>query len=368
MKRLIVCCDGTWQGPDELMFGESTPTNVVKLAVRIAKMDGLQPQIIWYDQGVGTGNILDRALGGLSGVGLDENLNEAYRFLVANYVPGDELFLFGFSRGAYTVRSLAGMIRKCGIVRRDKILSYLEAVKLYRNEDHPDDHVPARFRSDSSVTGTDPIPIQCIGVWDTVGALGIPLRRLSKYTREKYQFHDTALSRTVKYAYHALAIDEYREPFTPTLWTSAPGPEQTLEQVWFSGSHTDVGGGPGSRGLPEISLQWMIDKARTAGLVFDDVVLGACPLTPDPTAPMNRYERSRLWIPLRRERVLGVSSRTDPDEALDPTQSIHPEVLGRWDTQTTYRPSNLRRYLARLGDPRSEARGSPSGWTFGKRD
>ena len=360
MKRLIVCCDGTWSRPEQNWFGASSPTNVVRLAARIAKHDEACPQIVWYDQGLGTGNFVDAISGGLLGSGLDDNIIEAYRFLVANYVPGDELFLFGFSRGAYTVRSLAGMIRKCGIVRRDRLRSYAPALALYRDAQHPDErNGPKKFRAEFSIAGSEPIPIKFIGVWDTVGALGIPLSPLSSLTQKRYEFHDTELSGTVEYAYQALAVDERRKPFSPTLWKSVPKKGQTLEQVWFSGTHSDVGGGVASRGLPDIALHWMMNKARGAGLAFDPAVTAAYPLEQDSFATLNIIERARIWS-LLADRLIGLKERED---ALDATQSLHPAVIERWDSVPSYRPRNLSAYFGRGRDPRaSMERPSSPGW------
>lgn len=185
MKRLVLCCDGTWNSADQERDGVPCPTNVVRLAYRVAKRDGQTPQIVYYDQGVGTGNVVDRYSGGAFGEGLEDNILDAYRFLVANYESGDELFLFGFSRGAFTARSIGGMIRKCGILRRDSVQHYRDAVALYRNEAHPDDDGPNNFRKQYSVDGATDTKIKCIGVWDTVGSLGIPLRGLRAFTRAK---------------------------------------------------------------------------------------------------------------------------------------------------------------------------------------
>jgi uncharacterized protein (DUF2235 family) len=347
MKRLIVCCDGTWQRPDQNWFGTHSPTNVVRLGGHIAKAGAGCPQVVWYDQGVGTGNLADMIGGGITGSGLDQNIIEAYRFLVANYVPGDDLFLFGFSRGAYTVRSLAGMIRKCGIIRRDKLRNYAKAMELYRDAQHPDDPGPKSFRADFSVTGTEAIPIKLIGVWDTVGALGIPFV-LPQLTRKRYQFHNTELSKTVEHAYQALAVDERRKPFAPTLWTPIAKPGQKLEQVWFSGTHSDIGGGIMSHGLPDLSLAWMLDKARAAGLVFDPEVISADPPKPDPLAPMNGLERALFWLPLTTDRPIGWDSG-----AADRSQSLHPAVLQRWDADASYRPRNLMRYFESVENPRA---------------
>ena len=348
MKRLIVCCDGTWQRPDQNWFGTDSPTNVVRLAGHIAKVSAGCPQIVWYDQGVGTGNVADMIGGGIAGIGLDQNIIEAYRFLVANYVPGDELFFFGFSRGAYTVRSLAGMIRKCGIVRRDKLRNYTRAMDLYRDAHHPDDPGPKSFRGDFSVMGTETIPIKLIGVWDTVGALGIPFV-LPKLTRKRYQFHNTELSKTVEHAYHALAVDERREPFEPTLWIPIDKPGQKLEQVWFSGTHSDIGGGIMSRGLPDISLEWMLDKARSAGLVFDPDVLAADPPKPDPLAAMNALERALFWLPITADRPIGLDAKGTADRS----QALHPAIFERWDGDSSYRPRNLMSHFERVGNQRA---------------
>ena len=204
--------------------------------------------------------------GGAFGHGLEDNVYEAYRFLVGNYEPGDELFLFGFSRGAFTARSLAGMIRKCGILERQHVRRYPAAIALYRDDQHPDSPAARTFRRAHAVGGDATLPIRFIGVWDTVGALGIPLRGLRGLTRHKYQFHDTELSGSVAQACHALAIDERRAPFEPTLWAYRPKPGQTVEQVWFAGVHSDVGGGYPDTGLADITLEWMIDRAQGAGL------------------------------------------------------------------------------------------------------
>src|SRR6267378_2487330 len=176
MKRLVLCCDGTWNSADQERNGVPSPTNVVKLAYRVAKRDGATLQVIYYDQGVGTGNFFDRLTGGAFGDGVEANIYDAYRFLIGNYELGDEIYLFGFSRGAYTVRSIGGMIRKCGILARPYVKYYHAAIELYRDGQHPDQPGPAKFRQDYSISGAEAIPIRMIGAWDTVGALGIPLR------------------------------------------------------------------------------------------------------------------------------------------------------------------------------------------------
>jgi uncharacterized protein (DUF2235 family) len=342
-KRLVVCCDGTWNKADQASNGHPCPTNVVKLAYRVAKRDGDIPQVVFYDQGVGTGNVLDRWSGGALGEGLDDNIFDAYRFLIANYEPGDEIFLIGFSRGAFTARSIAGMIRKCGIVKRTSIDQYAPAMRLYRNAHvHPDDSPAKSFRSAHSCTPDSDIPIRFIGVWDTVGALGIPLRGLRWITRRKHVFHDTELSKTVQTARHALAIDERRAPFEPTLWLEKAKPNQTVEQVWFPGVHSDVGGGYPESELSDIALQWMLDEATSAGLALDVGVLTARPLAPKPTGKLHNSKQGLYRLTPGSDRRIGA----------DGTQSVHPSAMARWDADPGYRPRNLRAYLMAVGDPR----------------
>jgi uncharacterized protein (DUF2235 family) len=357
-KRLILCCDGTWNRADQEQGHTPCPTNVVELAFRVAKRDGDMPQIVYYDQGVGTGNLVDRLSGGALGEGLLDNIHDAYRFLIGNYEPGDELFLFGFSRGAFTIRSLSGMIRKCGILRRDAVSKYREARFLYRNpEIRPDDQPAADFREERSVCGAGDIPIRFVGVWDTVGSLGIPLRGFRWFTRRHYQFHDTELSRCVKTACHALALNERRAPFVPTLWEYVPKEGQTVRQVWFCGAHSDVGGGYAQRWLSDIALEWMMERAGEAGLVFDPAVAKAYPLRPDYQAEIHRSMRSFYRLTRGVDRVVGFRANplADPEQHArlpDPTQSVHDSVRQRWDEDPEFRPPGLLAYFKQINDPR----------------
>jgi uncharacterized protein (DUF2235 family) len=270
-KRLVVCCDGTWNRPDQLDGGVPAPTNVAKIALAVAREDGQgTAQLLHYQPGVGTRR-LERLRGGAFGLGLSRNVRECYRFLVETYEPGDELYFFGFSRGAFTARSTVGLVRNCGILRAEQSERIKDAYRLYRNRDDrtkPNGIEAQMFRRMRSHPETR---IHFVGVWDTVGALGIPIDgiRLPVLTK-RWRFHDTTLSSHVRFAYHALAIDERRGPFKPTLWQQqAHATDQTLEQVWFGGVHCDVGGGYADRSLAEIPLLWMVDRARAAGLVFE---------------------------------------------------------------------------------------------------
>jgi uncharacterized protein (DUF2235 family) len=361
MKRLVLCCDGTWNSADQQRDGAPCPTNVVKLAYRIAKRDAGIPQVIYYDQGVGTGNAVDRLSGGALGQGLEDNIHDAYRFLVANYEPGDELYFFGFSRGAFTARSIVGMIRKCGILGREHVQHYHDAITLYRSDQHPDDPDPVALRKRYSLCGAEEIPVTCIGVWDTVGSLGIPLRGLRGLTRGKYQFHDTQLSGTVRHAYHALAVDEHRAPFEPTLWTYKPKPGQVVEQVWFCGAHSDVGGGYPEFALSDITLGWMLEKARGAGLALDRSALETHEIRASALGPMHNSKVGLYRMTPGIDRTIGIAktdagASSDARDSVDPTQSLHETVRERWDGDATYRPENVRAYFKRTGDPRGATR------------
>lgn len=275
-KNIVVLCDGTWNRADQ-----RCPTNVEKL--RAAAIDGPE-QVVRYVPGVGTDpGLIDRFLGGAFGFGLSARVMEAYRFVVENYEDGDRIYLLGFSRGAYTARSTAGMIRNVGVLRpafRDE-RTYRRAMAIYRDRRsadlRPDGDRAVAFRAEHSFSPQ----IRFIGVWDTVGSLGIPLGglRLLNLVNRRWQFHDTRLSSTIEAAFHALAIDERRRAFRPTLWqpsdTARAGKAaQQVEQVWFSGVHSNVGGGYPDTGLSDIALNWMAGRAAEHGLLFEAVPPG----------------------------------------------------------------------------------------------
>jgi uncharacterized protein (DUF2235 family) len=272
MKRIVVCCDGTWNKPGNKDRGQLVETNVEKIYKAVNNQSPLIRQVKYYGQGVGTSfSISDELLGGGMGVGIDRHIQDAYKFLMWTYEPGDELYFFGFSRGAYTVRSLAGLIRNCGIMKPQYLHLVSEAYHLYRDRTsitHPDSDLMKSFKKSYGIE--EETNIKLLGVWDTVGALGIPVPWF-KWWNRKYQFHDVKLSSQIKHAYHAVAVDERRKLFAPALWElSSAASDQFCEQVWFSGTHSNIGGGYADSGLSNITLKWMIDKARSAGLEFDE--------------------------------------------------------------------------------------------------
>jgi uncharacterized protein (DUF2235 family) len=289
-KKLIICADGTWNTENETDQGHPSPTNVAKVARQLLPRDADDVvQMTYYHSGVGT-NFGQRVSGGAFGAGLFQNVIDCYRFLIHNYEVGDRLYFFGFSRGAYTVRSLAGLVRNSGILKRGHEDEEPNAVALYRDYSpatRPDSPASQRFRADHAISNETPITF--IGVWDTVGALGIP--GLDGHLRlpagVDWQFHDVSLSRSVAHARHALSIHEHRAEFVPTLWEKQPkdpAHPQTLKQVWFPGVHSDVGGGYAESGLSDIALDWMVREAsaEAVGLSFSPTL--ATLLHPNPLA------------------------------------------------------------------------------------
>ena len=272
-RRLVVCCDGTWNSLVGAPVADRL-TNVARMFLSVCPEgdDGTE-QIAYYVPGVGTGP-MERLRGGAFGLGLSRRIIQAYRFLVEHYRPGDELWFFGFSRGAFTARSTAGFVRQCSILRAGEADRVGEAYRRYRSRrpgDHPDAPASVAFREAHS---HPPVGIRFVGVWDTVGALGLPVspwNPLSLINR-RWAFHDTTLSSSVEHARHAVAVDERRGPFRPTLWQRSPRATrhtQTLHQAWFAGVHSDVGGGYAESGLSQVAFRWMLDAAADVGLAVD---------------------------------------------------------------------------------------------------
>jgi uncharacterized protein (DUF2235 family) len=357
VKRLVICCDGTWNRPDEIHDGIRVPTNVAKVALGLARADpaGVE-QVLFYQQGVGT-RPGERLRGGAFGFGLSRNVRDCYRFVVETYEPGDELCLLGFSRGAFTARSTVGLIRNSGILRRDQVARIDDAYRLYRDRSpsaHPNGLEAEIFRR---MYAHPDFHVRFIGVWDTVGALGIPIDGFRPPFAERlWGFHDTTLSSYVANAHQALAIDERRGPFVPTLWQQQPGSTgQTLEQVWFSGVHSDVGGGYREPALSEIALLWMVQRAAACGIAFEpghfQVAAGAVEpearergeqIAPDALGTIHESRDGLYKLLAPHVRSLG-----DGDG-----QSVASSAVRRTKELAGYDPPTLRAYLA---DPRHPA-------------
>jgi hypothetical protein len=277
MKRLIVCCDGTWNSATDVKDGVPIPTNVVKFRNALADTDSQgREQRIYYHPGVGVGaDVFDKLIDGATGRGLSRNIQSAYKWLSDNYDPdaNDAIFVLGFSRGAFTVRSLVGLLTRCGIPRNADWELVQEAYDLYRLDPQATQTAAARAQF-LAKHNCDPGPqISFLGVWDTVGSLGIPkdLDWLGLEAK-KFEFHSTTLSPAVRIARHAIAVDEQRSNFTPTLWTEQ-AKNQDVKQVWFPGVHCDVGGGYKETGLSDGALRWMIKEAAEAGAAFKDAMV-----------------------------------------------------------------------------------------------
>lgn len=350
MKRLIVCCDGTWNTPDQTDDGISTPTNVVKIynAVdELSNADGIK-QLKYYHPGVGADEkIIKKIKAGINGNGIDEIIMSAYSWLCRNYQPGDDIFLFGFSRGAFTVRSVSGLINQCSLLdlsECDDNTSWKWIEKAYKSyrESGKNKKWKDGIRFISLPEGVEKVPIKFIGVWDTVGSLGIPddMTFLNLFDNiKKHQFHNTELCDNVEYAMHAVAIDELRASFSPTLWTKfTNGPKR--KQVWFPGEHGNVGGGRKETGLSDGALLWMIEQARAAGLVIKEQVVSQ--IKPDPMD----FAHSISGI----YKLLRTHPRSIPLIDQSNSEVIHESALKRQQNPPIHLDSYRKTYLLKVGD------------------
>lgn len=321
MKNIVVCCDGT-RGKYEA--GEKN-TNVVRLFERLGP-DG-DRQISYYDPGIGTYSPRSTSMGrlfaklyasatglGKSGAGLNGNIREAYKYLMDSYEPGDKVYLFGYSRGAHTVRVLAGMLHKCGLLTKGSgnLVPYM--TRIYENKDN--DEIAAGFK-ESFCRVCKP---HFIGVWDTVAAVGWPRTK---------QFSNNRLNPDVAHGYQAIAVDERRNKFRVSVWEESDLPDgQEIVQVWFPGSHADVGGQNVDRRISDITLEWMLHHAQDKELILR--ADWATDLRPDPAGDITRSD-SVLW------KLIGTDDREIHSGA-----QIHESVfLRRDETGTNYKPPNL---------------------------
>lgn len=340
MKRIVICCDGTWNRPDQMQAGEVCPSNVTKIARCIRPVAGEVEQRVFYDKGVGTG-YTDRLMGGAFGYGIKAKILDVYRFLMATYQPGagDELFFLGFSRGAYTVRSAFGLIRNCGLLKPEFAHKVEDAYSLYRRRDnasHPDALESELFRRSYS---SEP-RAKFIGVWDTVGALGLPVGGLLKFINKGYAFHDMTLSSWVENAFQALAIDEHRKPFQPAVWTqSSKVDRQVLEQVWFAGVHSNVGGSYPDTALSDITLLWMIDRAEACGLAIDRKCLDTNN-KPQPNPFGKLYNSQTIWY-----KMAGLGDYIRPIGKANMETAADSAVERLKNRACGYTPQNLKEFL-----------------------
>jgi glutathione S-transferase len=381
-KAIIFCADGTWNGPQEKtgksvadgdddageLTGDSV-TNVVKFYSNLAgratpetvrlkneqekkliDAAGNTVQIAKYIHGVGnSNNLIEKVMGGVFGMGMISRIVRGYTFISRYYQPGDAIYILGFSRGAYTARALAGMIGRVGLLDASKY-------DVNNKEDAYRRGMTAWYRSKGltfsgsswvariankvvgamqhalgrqDLHGTDLIanvPIKAVGVWDTVGSMGVPLY-VNDSRFDLFRFTDTQLSDRVEYGFHAMAIDEMRIDFPVTKWDK----RKNIEQVWFVGAHADVGGGyqeTQSR-FSDVALQWMMAKLGSVGVTL------ATPLTCVPDCSCTRQDIHTPWDNPPFEQL--AKHPRQPAVA----DVFHVSVVERWKGDTRYRPQAL---------------------------
>jgi uncharacterized protein (DUF2235 family) len=362
-QKLAVFLDGTWNN-----VGDDTNVWRLKSLLSPTSTDG-SPQLAYYKKGV------SGFLGGWVGKGLDDDITDAYLWLIDHYNPDnhdDDIFIFGFSRGAYSARSLAGFIVKCGLLKAGGALGVRQLYNRYRKADARTLRALLAARGNGTLRDATreeewmmkysmPINIKFVGVWDTVGELGIPLFSIQGISRSTLRFHSTELLPPVDYGFHALAINENRRAFSPTLWTvrtpstpdpnaDPPRPLSSVEQRWFVGAHANVGGGNDSDVLPQIPLRWLMKKASLHGLTFrTDVDLDGDELKADITDSYRAfmYGIYRLFSPRYFRPISAPPTQVENGTESNVNETIDASVFARWNHDMTYRPPNLADWAAR---------------------
>jgi len=344
-KRLIVCCDGTWNTPEQEDNGIPAPTNVFKIFNAIAEYDveANIEQKKYYHPGVGSdGGWIDSALGGAIGAGISRNIQSAYHWLASHYKEGDKIYLFGFSRGAFAARSLGGFLGRglldlSGVTPTDSWARVEKAYKKgYRQKNSTIEDWAEKDWKFFHVGKA--VPIRFIGVWETVGALGVPddLELLNIFEKKKnWHFHNTELGENVTTARHAMAIDEIRSSFSITRWSNADKYSDTRE-VWFPGVHSDVGGGYAECGLSNGALVWIMKESNETGLKFRERVMES--ISADPLAIMhNSFKGAFSKLRSRPRNICAIIQENE--------ELLHSSVLERQHASPiehpTYHPTKI---------------------------
>jgi uncharacterized protein (DUF2235 family) len=349
-NRVALFLDGTWNTTND-------NTNVWRLK---SLCPSSSTQKVYYSAGVGTQKG-EKITGGAFGIGINEEVIAAYEWLIENYEDGNQIFIFGFSRGAFTARSLAGFISKCGLLKAGSPLSLNQLYERYRKGTATS--ILALQHADTDLSQEDRwlkeysrhIPVWFQGVWDTVGELGMPIPLLPHVSRHDFNFLETDLHINDTHAYHALAIDEHRPAFKPTLWmkttqssgeTPPPRDVFEVEQRWFVGAHANVGGGYQNDLLAQAPLKWLMGKAIEHGLEFKGTVeldegATACPVR-DSLGEMAHGFYEALTFGKHYYRPIGIDPvETDKGCVSTINESIDSTVFARWKVDPTYRPKNL---------------------------
>jgi uncharacterized protein (DUF2235 family) len=330
-KNIVIFADGTGQEG-----GRGNNTNVYKLFNMVA--DRTKEQIVFYDRGLGTG--WRKVSGNMFGAGMDQNIKECYTFIFEHYLAGDKIYLIGFSRGAATVRSLSSFIHYFGILPQSRPELIDEAYDIYMIKNTKKRLKKAKEFIDRNHTMWT--HIEFIGVWDTVSALGIPIKSVDVAFQSvpfmRHNYHDFRLSPSVKYAYQALAIDDYRDTFHPVVWENEKERYQEIEQVWFVGSHTDIGGGYKEQEISDIPLHWMTVKAISRGLLI--YPNNRVSINPDVNGkmhdsrkdfPMNLYKKKMRKWDVKRDGPIKVH-----ESVLDRLFDFHGKPYNPWVLENEY--------------------------------
>ena len=352
-KNIVVLSDGTGQEG-----GKGHDTNVYKL-MRMLE-DRTERQMVFYDQGIGTDS--HTVTGSVAGAGFSENVLQCYKFIYDNYNAGDKIFLFGFSRGAATVRSLASFIHFFGLLPKSRPELIEQAYAIYKigritEDGSSGSDMDAKSLNQQAIDFVHAhpnqwAPIEFLGVWDTVPALGLPAAVINKLVNHvpgwKHRFHDFALHPSVRHAYHALSIDDDRQWFLPTIWDSYNDEYQKVEQVWFSGSHTDVGGGFDEAGLSDITLEWMVQKAVAHGvkLYMRSIKYWNFCIAPDATDEFHPPRAGAGKVYPHAERIWPESAQKTFG-----TPTIHQSVLDRAEQVESYSPWILKQFPEHKVEP-----------------
>ncbi len=353
-KRLALFLDGTWN-----QVSDNTNIWRFRALVLPASADGCE-QRAYYSTGLGT-KFGERIRGGMFGQGIDTAITSAYEWLIDNYQAGDEIFIFGFSRGAYTARSLSGFVSKCGLLQSGAPLGVNQMFMRYRRPHQrtirelmaaqADGKTDFSFEEAWMLKYALAVPIKFLGIFDTVGALGVPFPLVRRLRGSAYPFLNTGLRQNNEYAFHALAIDEHRKAFCPTLWTNQgattakPRPIERTEQRWFVGAHANVGGGCFDDPLAQLPFQWLAGKAKARGLAFRDG------FAVEPNAATARISDSYaefmgglyglFTLGRRSYRPIGVAPKDEGEGVVNINETIDTSVFARWRADPAYRPPML---------------------------
>lgn len=358
MKRLAMFLDGTWNVI-------SDNTNVWRFRALLAptSVDG-QKQCAYYSTGLGT-KFGERLRGGMFGWGIDTAITSAYEWLMDNYEDDDEIFIFGFSRGAYMARSLSGFVSECGLLEPGAPLGVNQMYCRYRIPDATTLRELQRQQREEGRTNftreersmlqfSRAIPIKFLGIFDTVGSLGVPFPLYRRIVGRAYPFLNTGLRQSNEFAFHALALDEHRKAFDATLWTNKgatnakPRPIERTEQRWFVGSHANVGGGYYDDPLAQLPFKWIEARAMGLGLTFirqypiaADVA--SCKI-PNSFAEFLKgwYRVLKFWIPHHRK--IDTPPKDEGPGVSNINETIDASVFERWRQNASYRPQSLRRW------------------------